>query len=672
MSPQASRIVLGVEDIDRKYEVLEKLAEGGMGAIYRARHVLLEEIRVIKTVRAQHRDDPQLRERFLREARVATHLHHPNIARIHDLSVGEDDTACIVMEFVRGVNLAERLRRDPPLGQQEILELAHQTLDALDYLHQRKIVHRDVSPDNIMLARDADGRAQVKLIDLGIAKPLEGAGFQTKTATFIGKIRYASPEQLGAGGASSPTSGAPPAIDGRSDLYSLGVVLCELLTGELPIRGTDEASVIAGHLFHPPRAFSEIDPDGKVPEPLRRVLLRALQKDPGERFQSADDFARALQEAVRGAGVDEAFAAGEGDLAETLVAPPPVPTTPPEGTQPPSGGAPTVLAPGTAPPAVSPGPTATTAPPDAVAGATRDRRRLVQALTALLVVLAVAVAGYLYLRRDVTAGGGEADTGVSTDVLSGIDFGTYKALVIGNDNYAYMPDLETATRDARDLAQVLEDRYGFQITLLLDAEREKLIDTLSRFTGEAEPTDNLLIYYAGHGSLQGRREQGVWLPVDAQPMTDTNWIYPSYEVTTLLEESRARHILVVADSCYSASMAAGRFSQPIDDGEDRQPLSRERILAALRQPARLVVASGDLKPVADSGGDGHSIFSGALIEVLQQNQGLLPVESLYEQLTARVVDASERLGAPQRPQFGELDGAPVSGGEFFLYPAAGG
>lgn len=664
MSTESPRIVLGVEDIDRKYAVLEKLAEGGMGAIYKARHLLLDEVRVVKTVRPQYRDDPELRERFLREARVATHLHHPHIARIHDLSVGEDGTACIVMEFVHGINLADRLQQGSRLEQREVLELAGQTLDALGYLHQRKIVHRDISPDNIMLARDADGQTQVKLIDLGIAKPLEGAGFQTKTAMFIGKVRYASPEQLGGGQAAGTSD--PLAIDGRSDLYSLGVVLYELLTGAFPIRGSDEASVIAGHLFHPPREFSETDPEGRIAEPLRRVLLHALQKEPGYRFQSAADFARALRQAADGDAGDET--AGT-QAARTLIQTP----TPP-GAQPFAVGDPTVLAPGTATsPGVSgepapPGPTVTPGVTDVPARTTRRRRPLVLSLSALVALLMVI--GGIYLLRALADNGDPGDTQPSEDLLAGVDFGSYKALVIGNDEYAYMQDLETATRDARDLAQVLEDRYGFEITLLLNAKREELIDTLAKWTDEAEPTDNLLVYYAGHGTLTGPGTRGgAWQPVDAQPMEDSNWVHTEYEVTSELESTVARHILVVADSCYSASLATQQLSIATgNEGETGPPLTRERVLTALQQPSRLVIASGGLKPVPDSAGDGHSVFSGVLLDILRTNERLLPVDALYERLTPRAVEAYERLRAPQRPQFGEIEGARVPGRDFFFVP----
>ena len=665
MSSEPPRIVLGVEDIDRKYEVLEKLAEGGMGAIYRARHLLLDEIRVIKTVRPQYRDDSDLRERFLREARVATHLHHSNIARIHDLSVGDDGTACIVMEFVHGINLADRLRRQPRLEQGEILELGRQTLDALGYLHQRKIVHRDISPDNVMLARDAEGRAQVKLIDLGIAKPLDGAGFQTKTAMFIGKVRYASPEQLG--GAESAEAPGAIVIDGRSDLYSLGVVLYELLTGEFPIRGTSEASIIAGHLFHPPRSFAETDPDGRVSEPLRRVLLHALEKDPGHRFQSAGDFSGALDEAGRGHAAGRTFPTG----ARRPEAGREAPTLPRGAT--PAEEAPTVLAPGTGPierqeGARGPGPTVLMeGPPRAAAGATRSRRRLALSAAALLAVLVVTTAAYLLSVRT----GGETEVAAEREEsqLAGIEFGNYKALVIGNSRYRFQPALETAARDAREMAHLLENRYGFEVHLLQDAERHDIVTALADLAATATEQDNLLIYFAGHGQLLGSDRAGNWLPVDAQPTDTSQWVSTRYDVSQLLGPSRARHVLVIADSCFSGSLAGAVAPRPAaEHASDRAP-TREEVLAGLGRRSRLVLTSGELAPVADTGGEGHSIFSGALLEVLRSNRDVLSADSIYGRLMPRVHEASERLGVPQRPRFGVMDGEPEDGGRFFLVPA---
>jgi serine/threonine-protein kinase len=269
------------EHIEGKYEILEKLREGGMGAIYKVRHRLLDELRVVKVIRSNvgaTAAAPDAGDRFLREARVAIRLRHPNIAQLHDYAIADDGNAYIVMELIDGCTLQDVLRRHGPPPVPLTLEVARQSLKALGYLHRQKIVHRDVSPDNLMLTRDSDGHAQVKLIDLGIAKAFGGGAGLTTTGIFLGKPRYAAPEQFSGAG-----------IDARGDLYSFGVVFYELLTGRCPIAGNDPASFMAGHLLRPPLSFAESDPEGKLPQTLRELLLKTLAKEPDQRFGSAEE-----------------------------------------------------------------------------------------------------------------------------------------------------------------------------------------------------------------------------------------------------------------------------------------------------------------------------------------------------------------------------------------------
>ncbi len=274
--------------LEDKYELLDKLGEGGMGEIYRVRHRALGEVRIVKVMRPHLATKGPLRARFLREARMAIELRHPNIAQLYDYSAGDDETAAfMVMEYIEGVTLEGLGAGDPPplaLG----LEIARQALTALGYLHDKGFVHRDISPDNIMLSQGPAGEPLVKLLDLGIAKSLTGGvgGELTRTGAFLGKLRYSAPEQFGA------ERLAP--LDARSDLYSFGVVLYELLTGHYPIDGGDPSAIIGGHLFRPPLGFAVTDPAGRLPEGLRQVLLRALAKDPAERSQGAGDFWREL------------------------------------------------------------------------------------------------------------------------------------------------------------------------------------------------------------------------------------------------------------------------------------------------------------------------------------------------------------------------------------------
>ena len=271
--------------IEGKYEILGKLREGGMGTLYRVRHRLLDEVRVVKVLKPEALGNEEMKRRFVEEARTATRLKHPNICTIHDFALDEEGKAYLIMEFIDGVNLADLLRAQGPRSLGLSLEVAHQTLSALAYLHRKSVVHRDIAPDNLMLTHDEEGRPLLKLIDLGIAKTLDRPGGMTSTGVFLGKLKYASPEQFGA----LPTGGK---LDGRSDLYSLGVVLYELLTGKYPFAGESPSELLRAHLFDPPLPFSKADPDGKVPPEARAALLKALEKRREDRFASAEEFDR--------------------------------------------------------------------------------------------------------------------------------------------------------------------------------------------------------------------------------------------------------------------------------------------------------------------------------------------------------------------------------------------
>ena len=272
--------------IDGKYEVLAKIKEGGMGAITKVRHVLLDEIRVVKTMRPHVEDDPEAKRRFLKEAKLATSLKHPHIATLLDF-VEDRDTFYMVMEYIDGASLSEIILLNGPLSVLPGLDVGIQILDALSYLHRRGIIHRDISPENIMLTAGPEGEVVSKLIDLGIAKEAS-APTMTMTGVFMGKLKYASPEQLGA---------LKPGqkLDARSDLYSLGCVLYRTLTGSYAYK---EAETPQGwmlrHLREAPRDFDETDPHGRIPEDVRAILLKAMSKDPDERWPTAEEFRRAL------------------------------------------------------------------------------------------------------------------------------------------------------------------------------------------------------------------------------------------------------------------------------------------------------------------------------------------------------------------------------------------
>jgi len=273
------------EGISRKYEILEKLSEGGMGTIYKVRHRLLDEVRVIKILRPELVGDEDFQNRFLVEARTAIQLRHKNLAMLYDCTIDGEGHAFMALEYIEGRTFANLKRVSPALG----IELAFQALEAIRYLHRKGIVHRDISPDNLMVTLDDMGSPLVKLIDLGIAKNLRHDSGLTQTGVLVGKFRYSAPELF--------TSGSKNA-DESCDIYSFGVVFYELLTNMHPIPGNQPASIIAAHLHRPPLSFDVSDPEGRIDSGLRAVVLRALEKDPRKRFADAANFQTALKAAA--------------------------------------------------------------------------------------------------------------------------------------------------------------------------------------------------------------------------------------------------------------------------------------------------------------------------------------------------------------------------------------
>jgi tRNA A-37 threonylcarbamoyl transferase component Bud32 len=270
--------------LDGKYEILDKLAEGGMGHVYRARHIHLDEIRIIKVTKPDPIGDGSESARFQEEARIATLVRHPNVAGLYDFSRLPDGSFYMVWEFIDGVTLEEWLRRHGPMPPRQALEVARQVLGGLSEIHAQGIVHRDLAPDNIMLREGPGGRLQAKIIDLGIAKRVASDAMQmTGTGMFVGKLKYCSPEQAGA-------LSRGETLDGRSDLYSFGVVLYEMLTGHPPFEADTPEGYIGKHLHTAPPPLETSRLPAEVGPPLAAMLKRALEKNRDRRFRDAEEF----------------------------------------------------------------------------------------------------------------------------------------------------------------------------------------------------------------------------------------------------------------------------------------------------------------------------------------------------------------------------------------------
>ena len=264
-----------------RYEVLNELGKGAMGVVYLAKDPVIGRLVAVKTIRTSQGDDDdsesrEFRERFVREAQTAGILSHPNIVTIHD--IGEDTesrTSFIAMEYIEGRNLKSLLADKKKFPWDEIADLIAQIGEALDYAHRKGIIHRDIKPANIILTTDG----KVKITDFGIAKV--ASSNLTTTGQFLGTPNYMSPEQV---------SGAP--VDGRSDIFSLGVVLYELLTNRKPFQG-DNLTAISYKIVHedftPPADLAH-----DVPQDFNPIVARAMAKDPWNRYQRGKDMALAL------------------------------------------------------------------------------------------------------------------------------------------------------------------------------------------------------------------------------------------------------------------------------------------------------------------------------------------------------------------------------------------
>src|ERR671931_1969039 len=320
---------------DGRYRIMRKLGAGGMADVYLAEDQELGRRVAIKILNDRHAADDQFIERFRREAKNAAGLSHPNIVSIYDRGTAEG-TYYIAMEYLDGRSLKEMIIGRGPAPIKTAIEYARQILGAVGFAHRNGIVHRDIKPHNVLVS--PEGR--LKVTDFGIAR--SGASQMTEAGSIIGTAQYLSPEQA---------RGTP--VDERSDLYSVGIVLYEMLTGQVPFTGDTPLEIAMKHLSAVPKPPSELRPE--VPHDLDLIVLRALAKNPDERYQTAEEFDRDLAQVSEGlpvaaqtADAATAVLSGSGILAAAATAvvtppapPPTAPTTPvrpaPPGRTPPAG-----------------------------------------------------------------------------------------------------------------------------------------------------------------------------------------------------------------------------------------------------------------------------------------------------------------------------------------------
>ncbi|HEV7704600.1 MAG TPA: serine/threonine-protein kinase [Gemmatimonadaceae bacterium] len=271
-----------------RYHVIRRIGEGGMGQVYLAEHVKMKRKSAVKVLHQGMVHDPDAISRFNREASNASQIQHPNVAAIYDFGETPEGLIYLAMEFVDGEPLTKIIERHGALTAARAADIGEQVASALEAAHDMGIIHRDLKPDNIMIARGRAGEDVAKVVDFGIAKAMEADDQKvTKTGLAIGTPEYMSPEQLGG-----------DQLDSRTDIYSLGLVTFNMLTGQLPFPSVVSREALIMRLTEKPRTLAEIRNDVQWPAELQTVMDKALANHPADRYQHVSQFGRELVTAV--------------------------------------------------------------------------------------------------------------------------------------------------------------------------------------------------------------------------------------------------------------------------------------------------------------------------------------------------------------------------------------
>ncbi|EIJ35244.1 peptidase C14 caspase catalytic subunit p20 [Thiothrix nivea DSM 5205] len=265
---------------------------------------------------------------------------------------------------------------------------------------------------------------------------------------------------------------------------------------------------------------------------------------------------------------------------------------------------------------------------------------------------------FILLPPETAGNTAAADAPTDKASVSGVNFGRYYALVIGNQNYAGFPALATSVNDARAVAGALESRYGFRTAVLENATRSKMLAAFDALRNKLQPQDNLLIYYAGHGELAGG--SGYWLPVDARKGDTKSWV-SNAQVTNFVDAIQAKHVLVVADSCYSGTLSQSAIPRLSASSGGK---SREWYEAVAKTKVRVVLSSGGVRPVMDGGGGKHSVFGAAFLKALNAGGTVLEGARIFRRLKGQVSSAAGAAGIKQTPQFAPIRFAGHEAGDF--------
>jgi serine/threonine-protein kinase len=273
--------------LDGRYRIDAILGEGGMGVVYAATHTVLQKRMAIKIIRGDMARDPELVTRFTQEARAASAIGNEHIIDVSDFGTLDDGSVYFVMEYLDGMPLSAAVKTGGAMGAARAAHIMAQIAEALGSAHAGGIVHRDLKPDNIFLIRRGDKEDFVKILDFGIAKVGGAAGKLTRTGFIFGTPHYMSPEQAGGN-----------AVDHRTDIYAAGVILFEMLTGQVPFDSDSFMGILSKHMFEPPRQLSDVNATAANPPEMQAIVGKAMAKKPEERFQTMEEYRRALMTAI--------------------------------------------------------------------------------------------------------------------------------------------------------------------------------------------------------------------------------------------------------------------------------------------------------------------------------------------------------------------------------------
>ncbi len=273
--------------IDNKYDVLENVGQGGMSVVYKAMQTAMNRVVALKMLKMGLSSDPIFKQRFVREVSLLGKLNHPNIVTVFDSGTTPDGHLYLAMDFLSGSTLQDVLDKSGAMPIERAAPLILQICDALNHAHKRDIIHRDLKPGNIMIETDHRGQEVVKIVDFGLAKMGEGSERLTRAGELWGSSFYMSPEQCN--GAES---------DVRTDIYSFGIVMYQMVTGKVPFRGSGFMETVTKQLNEPPPPLKITKADLNLPDMLEIVMFKCLEKAPENRFQSVADLKSALQTAL--------------------------------------------------------------------------------------------------------------------------------------------------------------------------------------------------------------------------------------------------------------------------------------------------------------------------------------------------------------------------------------